>query len=76
MKTTVASLLVVFSLMTTLCMAQKDITVTAQNSDISNNLDLKAVATAFGESKDLQEFEKKLNDYDSQISNLDLNKDG
>lgn len=76
MKTKLASLLVVLSLITTLCMAQKKITVEAQNSDISNNLDLKAVATAFGESSDLQEFEKKLNDYDSQISNLDLNKDG
>ncbi len=76
MKTTVAGLVVAFLCMTTFCMAQKDITVSAQNSDISNNLDLKAVATAFGESKDLQEFEQKLNDYDSQISNLDLNKDG
>jgi hypothetical protein len=76
MKTKVACLLVVFSLITTLSMAQDKITVQAQNTDISNNLDLKAVATAFGESKDLQEFEKKLNDYDSQISNLDLNKDG
>jgi hypothetical protein len=76
MKTKVASLLVAFSLITTLSMAQEKITVQAQNTDISNNLDLKAVATAFGESKDLQEFEKKLNDYDSQISNLDLNKDG
>ena len=57
-------------------MAQEKITVEAQNNDISNNLDLKAVSTAFGESANLEEFEKKLNDYDSQISNLDLNKDG
>jgi len=57
-------------------MAQEKITVEAQNSDISNNLDLKAVSTAFGESANLEEFEKKLNDYDSQISNLDLNNDG
>ena len=76
MKTKAASLLVVFSLITTLCMAQEKITVEAQNTDISNNLDLKAVATVFGESKNLEEFEKKLNDYDSQISNLDLNNDG
>ena len=76
MKTKAASLLVVFSLITTLCMAQEKITVEAQNTDISNNLDLKAVATAFGESKNLEEFEKKLNEYDSQISNLDLNNDG
>lgn len=76
MKTKVASLLVVFSFLTTLSMAQDKITVEAQNNDISNNLDLKAVATAFGESANLEEFEKKLNDYDSQISNLDLNDDG
>ena len=76
MKTKVASLLVGFSLITTLSMAQEKITVEAQNSDISNNLDLKAVSTAFGESSNLEEFEKKLNDYDSQISNLDLNNDG
>ncbi|MDP4239345.1 MAG: hypothetical protein Q8904_07750 [Bacteroidota bacterium] len=76
MKTKVAGLLVAFSLITTLCAAQNKITVEAQNSDISNNLDLKAVATVFGESRDLEEFEKKLNDYDSQISNLDLNNDG
>ena len=76
MKTKLACLLVVFSFFTTLSMAQGKITVEAQNNDISNNLDLKAVSTAFGESANLEEFEKKLNDYDSQISNLDLNNDG
>lgn len=76
MKTKVASLLVVLVLTATQCMAQKRITVQAQNDDISNNLDLKAVSTAFGESKNLEEFEQKLNDYDSGISNLDLNNDG
>jgi len=76
MKTKVASLLVGFSLITTLSMAQEKITVEAQSTDISNNLDLKAVSTVFGESSDLEEFEKKLNDYDNQISNLDLNNDG
>jgi hypothetical protein len=40
-----------FSLITTLCTAQDKITVEAKSNDISNNLDLKAVATAFGESK-------------------------
>jgi hypothetical protein len=76
MKTTAISLLVVILLATTNCVAQNKITVEAQNNDISNNLDLKAVASIFGESKDLQDFEMKLNDYDSQISNLDLNNDG
>ena len=76
MKTKLASLVVVFLLITTLCKAQEKITVEAKSTDISNNLDLKAVSTAFGESKNLEEFEKKLNDYNSQISNLDLNNDG
>lgn len=55
---------------------QEKTTVTAKNSDISDNLDLEAVASAFGESKDLEDFEKKLNDPDLQLSNLDLNEDG
>jgi len=76
MKTKLASLLVVFVLVTTQCMAQKTVTVQAQSTDISNNLDLQAVASTFGESKDLADFERKLNDYDSKISNLDLNNDG
>ena len=56
--------------------AQKRITVEVPTDDISKNLDLKAVATAFGESKSLEEFEQRLNDNDSKISNLDLNNDG
>lgn len=51
-------------------------TVEAKDTDISDNLDLEAVASVFGESKDLEEFEKKLNDPETQISNLDLNEDG
>lgn len=76
MKSKVASLLVVILLSTIHISAQKQITVEAKNNDISNNLDLQAVASVFGDSKDLQEFEMKLNDFDSQISNLDLNSDG
>ncbi len=76
MKTKVASLLVVLMLAATQLSAQKRITVEAQSYDISDNLDLKAVASIFGDSRDLEEFEMKLNDYDSQISNLDLNNDG
>ncbi|WLD23587.1 hypothetical protein NU10_12895 [Flavobacterium dauae] len=50
-------------------------TVVAQNYDISDNLDLQAVASIFGESKDLEDFERRLNDPSTQISNLDLNND-
>ena len=50
-------------------------TVTANNSDISDNLDLRAVASIFGDSRDLEDFERRLNDPKTQISNLDLNGD-
>jgi hypothetical protein len=55
--------------------AQDKTTVTANNSEISDNLDLRAIATIFGESSDLEDFEKRINDPKAQISNLDLNDD-
>ena len=51
-------------------------TTRATSYDISDNLDLDAVSSIFGESKDLEDFEYKLNDPDNRISNLDLNEDG
>ena len=36
--------------------------VSVANEDIAENFDLKAVASAFGETKSLEEFEKTLND--------------
>ncbi|MRX68775.1 hypothetical protein SAMN06265349_103318 [Flavobacterium resistens] len=57
------------------CSAQNQATVYAKNSDISDNLDLRAVASMFGESSNLQDFERRLNDPKYQISNLDLNGD-
>ena len=47
--------------------AQAGATVYAKNSDISDNLDLRAVASIFGESSNLQDFERRL-------KNLDPNK--
>ena len=55
--------------------AQDVTTVRANNSDISDNLDLQAVASIFGDSRDLEDFERRLNDPSTQISNLDLNGD-
>ncbi len=55
--------------------AQDKTTVRANNSDISDNLDLRAVATLFGDASDLEDFERRLNDPKAQISNLDLNND-
>lgn len=57
------------------CSVQSQTTVYAKNSDISDNLDLRAVASMFGESANLQDFERRLNDPKYQISNLDLNDD-
>ena len=56
--------------------ADETITVSATNSDIAANLDLKVVAKLFGEAKDLEDFEAKLNNPDSAFVNLDLNGDG
>lgn len=57
-------------------MADETVTVTATSSDISENLDLKTVATLFGQANDLEQFEALLNNPDSAFSNLDLNGDG
>jgi hypothetical protein len=75
MKTHILILIFTALLATTLN-AQQTVTVNASNYDISDNLDLRAVAYLFGESKDLEEFERKLNDPELEISNLDLNLDG
>lgn len=73
-KSVFTSVLVsLFSIVATF--AQDKTTVRANSTDISDNLDLRAVATIFGESKDLEDFEQRLNDPNSQISNLDLNND-
>ncbi|CAM4159874.1 hypothetical protein FLAN108750_13300 [Flavobacterium antarcticum] len=55
--------------------AQDRTTVNATSNEISENLDLRAVASIFGDSKDLQDFEQRLNDPRNKISNLDLNYD-
>ena len=56
--------------------AQDLTTVEASNTDISDNLDLEAVASIFAEAENLEDFEKRLNDPETRISNLDLNEDG
>jgi len=45
-------------------------------TSLGSNLNLQAVAELFRTSKDLEEFEKKLNDKEEGINNLDLNEDG
>jgi hypothetical protein len=75
MKTKIITLSI-FSLLSITCVfAQDKTTVNAYNSEISDNLDLRAVASIFGDSKDLEDFERRLNNPETQISNLDLNQD-
>ncbi|WP_304235451.1 hypothetical protein [Jiulongibacter sediminis] len=75
MKTTYWSFLILLNL-SLACQTQRTVVVEPSSYDISDNLDLKAVGDLFGRSRDLREFERKLNDPENRISNLDLNGDG
>lgn len=55
--------------------AQDKTTVRANSTDISDNLDLRAIASVFGDSENLEDFEYRINDPKAQLSNLDLNND-
>lgn len=55
--------------------AHKKAVFYTNNHDISENLDLRAVASLFGDSDNLEDFEYRLNNPKYQISNLDLNED-
>ena len=76
MKANLFTSILVTMLFASVTFGQDVTTVTATNYDISDNLDLTAVASIFGESKDLADFEYRLNNPKVQISNLDLNRDG
>jgi hypothetical protein len=65
----------IMSLVFATSFAQDRTIVNASNSEISDNLDLRAVASIFADSRDLADFEYRLNDPKAQISNLDLNDD-
>ncbi|MFM2370045.1 MAG: hypothetical protein RL619_2366, partial [Bacteroidota bacterium] len=75
MKTKILLLSLLTSVFATQVQAQDRTTVNAMNTEISDNLDLRAVASIFGDSRNLQDFERRLNDPQLQISNLDLNND-
>jgi len=70
------SLLVLLATVSWSMWADETITVSANSEDISQALDLKAVATLFGTVKNVEEFETLLNNPDSAFTNLDLNGDG
>ena len=76
MKTQLLLLALISSVFAAQIQGQNRTIVNAQNSEISDNLDLRVVASIFGDSRNLQEFERQLNDPQLQISNLDLNNDG
>ena len=75
MKTQLLILTLLASAFASQIQAQDRTTINVKNFEISDNLDLRAVASIFGDSKNLQDFERKLNDPKLQISNLDLNND-
>ena len=58
-KMILGSVLSLLSLTT--IVAQDKTTVSAYNAEISDNLDLRAVASIFGDSRDLADFERRLN---------------
>jgi hypothetical protein len=67
---------IVVSLLVSGCVSQYRPNIKATSPEISDNLDLEAVASLFGEVRDLEDFERILNDENEHLSNLDLNKDG
>lgn len=76
MKRKIISLYILLLMTLGYTVAQETVTVSANTIEISDNLDLQAVASIFGDSRDLEDFENRLNDPYTQISNLDLNRDG
>jgi hypothetical protein len=76
MKTKLLIVAFISSVFATQIQGQNRTIVNAQNSEISDNLDLRVVASIFGDSRNLNDFERQLNDPKLQISNLDLNNDG
>ncbi len=68
--------LLFFIILSSQSFAQDVNTIKANSDDLIDNIDLEAAASIFGESKDLENFEKRLNDPNTKISNLDLNNYG
>lgn len=75
MKTKVLTLVFLGFLFQNSSIAQNRTTVNATSTEISDNLDLRAIASLFGEASNLEDFERRLNNPQNRISNLDLNSD-
>ena len=70
MKTKIISFAFISLFFVNLIFAQDKTTINASTSEISDNLDLKAVASIFGDSENLKDFERRLNDPKLKISNF------
>ena len=64
------------SLLTSKVYAQDNITIVAPSSEAADELNLQAVSELFTETKNLEEFEKALNNPDEGLNNLDLDGNG
>ncbi|MGV6851887.1 MAG: hypothetical protein ACWA5R_06885 [bacterium] len=53
-----------------------DVTLVAPSTEAAEGLDLQAVSALFQDAENLEVFEKKLNDPETGVNNLDLNEDG
>ena len=76
MKNNTIPYLLILLLVFSGCVSQKNTNIQVTSPDIADNLDLQAVASVFGEVRNLEEFERILNDENEHLSNLDLNNDG
>ena len=72
MKTNLFFLTVLGTFITTQIQAQNSNQINAMNSEVSANLDLRAVSSLFGEALNLEDFEMHLNDPKLQLSNLEF----
>jgi len=70
-----AALFCAIGLMSSSAFSQ-DVTVVAPSAEAADGLDLQAVAELFKDAKDLEEFEKSLNDPEIGVNNLDLDDNG
>lgn len=75
MKRLIACLPIALLLIAGPSLAEDDVSVVAPATAAAEGLDLHAVAELFKESESLEQFEKSLNDPESEINNLDLDGD-
>jgi hypothetical protein len=61
-------------LMLNLAAFSKEAAVAVATNKVGENLNLELVSAEFGAAKDLEDFERRLNDPKSKVSNLDKNK--